>query len=112
LHALGGFDVAVEVAGDGDLLGAHAAVEPGAALDREVALDVDVALELAGDADVAGAFDLALDGQVGRNQRLLRRRAGSLLLGRSGGGGEVGNGRALVALGGGRIGGKRRRVLF
>src|SRR5690606_23982294 len=71
LHALGRFDVAVEVAGDGDLLGAHAAVEPGAALDGEVALDVDVALELAGDADVAGAFDLALDGQVGRNQRLL-----------------------------------------
>ena len=71
LDALRGFDVAFELAGDDDLLRAHATVELGALLDGQVALDVDVALELAGDADVAGAFDLAFDGQVGGDQRFL-----------------------------------------
>src|SRR3546814_13484856 len=73
LHARGRFDVAVQLAGHHHLLGLDAAAEFGALLDGQVALHVDVALELAGDADVAGAFDLAFDGQVGGDQRLLGR---------------------------------------
>src|SRR5690606_21288288 len=53
--------------------------------------------EPAGDADVAGALDLALDGQVGRDQRLLR-------LG-------LGCGAGRRQLGRGELGGGRRRLL-
>src|SRR5204863_2664018 len=62
VDALGGFDVAFQFAGDGDLLRAHATGELGALFDGQVAFDVDVALELARDADMAGAVDLAFDG--------------------------------------------------
>src|SRR6185437_4696286 len=48
--------------------------------DGEVAEHVDVALETAGDAYVACTFDLALDGDIGRDQRfglgLARRGCG------------------------------------
>src|SRR6478672_4730972 len=64
-------DVAFELAGDRDLVGAYGAGQLGAGLDREIALDIDVALELSGDPDAAAALDLALDGDVRGNQRLL-----------------------------------------
>jgi hypothetical protein len=41
------------------------------ALPPEITLHVDIALELAGDAHAPAAFDLAFDGDVGGDQRLL-----------------------------------------
>ena len=61
-------DVAFQLAANDDGIGAHAAGDLRAGLDREVALNVDVALEVAGDANVAGAFDLAFDRLASRDQ--------------------------------------------
>src|SRR5690606_17692016 len=99
LDLLRGLDVAFDFAGDDHLVGAHAAGEPGTGLDRQVALHVDVALELAGDADVAGALDLALNGQVGGDQRFLQLR-------RARGGGAARRVTEVVRADGGRV---RRR---
>src|ERR1700704_5523155 len=72
----GFLDVPLELAGDRDLVGAYAAGQLGAELDGEIALDVDVALEIAGDPYTSPTFDLALDGDVGSDQRLLAGQAG------------------------------------
>src|SRR5579862_1331755 len=69
-------DVALELARDRHPVGANGTGQLGAGFDGEVALDIDVALELAGDADAATAFDLALDRDVGGNQRFLARTRG------------------------------------
>src|SRR5690606_29341003 len=81
-------------------------------LDGQVALDADVALELAGDADVAGTLDLALDGEVGGDQRFL---AGGLARGRGGlgrgvGGGRLAERRGLVGVRGRFLPGRGFRV--
>src|SRR5690606_15916419 len=68
-----GLDVAFQFARHVHAVGPHAAGDLRAVLDGQVALHVDVALEAAGDADVAGTLDLALDGQVGGDHRLLGR---------------------------------------
>src|SRR5690606_20113713 len=61
---LGGrFDVAFELAGDDDGVGAYSAGDARAGFDGEIALNVDVAFEISGDPDVSGAFDLAFDGE-------------------------------------------------
>src|SRR5690606_6963566 len=67
----GRVDVALQLAGDGHGVGPDAAGDLGTHLDGEVALHVDVALEAARDADMAGTLDLALDGEVGCDQRFL-----------------------------------------
>src|SRR5690606_7504770 len=85
LDPVGGFDIALELAGHGHALGAHATVEARAAVDGEVAFDVDVALELAGDADVAAAGNLALDGEVGGDDRFPGLRRGRRRRGTAGG---------------------------
>ena len=66
-----GVDVALDLAADDHGRGIDLAGDVRALLDRDVALHVDVALEAAGDADVARALDLALDGDVGGDQRFL-----------------------------------------
>jgi hypothetical protein len=69
----GFLDVAFQFAGDRDLVGADAAGQLRARFDGEVALNVDVALELAGHTHTPGTFDLAFDGDVGRDHRFLAR---------------------------------------
>src|SRR5512142_1448069 len=67
-------DVALYLAGDRDAVGAHAAGQLRADLERQVALNVHGPLEPAGDPYAATAFDLALDRDVRGDQRLLARR--------------------------------------
>src|SRR5205814_586418 len=77
-------DVAFQLTGDRDLVGAHAAGQFRAGLDGEIALDVDVALELTRHAHAAAALDLALDGDVVGDERFLAGEAGVRAGGRSG----------------------------
>src|SRR5262249_21157537 len=74
LDTLGVLDVALELAADGHRLRTHLAVERGAVIDGEVAVDLHVALEATGKADMAGADDLAFDGQIGSDNRLFHLR--------------------------------------
>ena len=69
--ALGTFDVALDFAGNDHGACADGTGEVGAGFDGQRAVDVDVTLEAAGDPHMAGALDLSLEGESGRDDRLL-----------------------------------------
>jgi len=73
LDARAGGDVALDLAAHHHRGGVHLPGDVRALLDGDVALHVHIALEAAGDAHVTGALDLALDGDVGGDQRFLGR---------------------------------------
>src|SRR5262249_54468221 len=110
LDPLGVLDVADQLTGDADHAGLYVPFQARGGIERHVTLDLHVALELAGDAHVTGTDDLALDGQIGGDVRLLhvvalrgrrRRRAARRFGGNRGHGGAL---RGSVSRGGGLSG--------
>ena len=64
-----------ELAADDDDARLDLAFQVGAGIEGDVAVDLHVALETTGDAHVAGADDLALDGEIGGDDRFFHIQA-------------------------------------